>query len=66
MEAKLLILGQIWGKPGERLLKELSNALFRDAVPLLVPELSVDLAKNVEKGKIWPLMTSGDLVFDLT
>ena len=43
MDVKPLILGQICGHVGERALKELSNALFRGAVALLVPELCADL-----------------------
>ena len=50
----------------ERALEEPSNALFRSAVALLVPELCADVQKNVENGEIWPLVTSGDLTFDLT
>ena len=66
LEAKPLTLDQIWGQIGERALKELSNALLRSTVSLLVPELCASLSKNVEIGQIWPLVTSGDLTFDLT
>ena len=39
-------------------LKGLSNAPFRGAVPLLVPELLADLSKNVKKIYLWwPLVT---------
>ena len=66
LEAKPLILDQIWGHVSERALKELSNALLRSTVALLIPELCASLLKNVEIGQIWPLVTSGDLTFDLT
>ena len=66
LEAKPLILDQIWGHVSERALKELSNELLRSTVSLLVPELCASLSKNVEIGQIWPLVTSGDLTFDLT
>ena len=66
LEAKPLILDQIWGHAIKRALKELSNALYCGAVALLVPELCADLYKNVEIGQIWPLVTSGDLTFELT
>ena len=66
LEAKPLILDQIWDHISERRLKELSNALSRSTVALLVPELCASLSKNVEIGQIWPLVTSGDLTFDLT
>ena len=66
LEAKPLILDQIWEHISERTLKELSNALLRSTVALLVPELCASLSKNVETGQIWPLVTSGDLTFDLT
>ena len=58
LEAKLLILDQIWGHTSERALKELSNALSRSTVALLVPELSASLSK-----KCWnmPNLTFGDL-----
>ena len=36
----------------ERALKDLSNALFRGAVALLVPELCADLYKNIANVKI--------------
>ena len=36
----------------ERALKELSNALLRSTVALLVPELCASLSKNVEIGQI--------------
>ena len=76
MEAKSLIINQyqyqsirsisIWGHISERTLKELSNALLRSTVALLVPELRASLSKNVEIDQILPLVTSGDLAFDLT
>ena len=66
LEAKPLILYQIFGQVNERTLKELSNALLRNTVALLVAELCASLSKNVEIGHIWPLETSGDLTFDLT
>ena len=51
---------------GERALKMLSNALFRGAAALLVPELCANLyIKTVENGKILP-MTFGDRTFVMT
>ena len=41
LQAKPLTLGQIWENYSERALIGLSNALFRGAVALLVPELCV-------------------------
>ena len=58
--AKPLIWGQIWGHVGERALKELSNALFRGAVALLVPELAVGCSKSLKSTKFdlwWILVT---------
>ena len=66
LEPNPLIVDQIWGHASERALKELSNALSRGAVALLVPELCASLSNNVEIGQIWLLMTSGNLIFDLT
>ena len=66
LEAKPLILDQIWGHISERTFKELSNALLDSTVALLLPELRASLSKNVEIGQIWPLVTSGNLTFDLT
>ena len=43
LEAEPLNFGEICGHVGERALKEPSNALFRGAVALLVPELCADL-----------------------
>ena len=63
---KPLILGQIWEPAPERALKELSNDFLCGAVALLVPDLFASLSKYVEIGKIWSLMTSGDLTFALT
>ena len=48
LEAKPLILGEIRGFGTERALEEVSNALFRCAVALLVPELCDGWSKNVE------------------
>ena len=64
LEAKPLILDQIWGHNNERALKELSNALFRSTVALLVPELCANLSKiglliMLKIGQIRHLMTSG-------
>ena len=59
LEAKPLIVGQIWGHTSEISSKELSNALFRCAVAVIILELCA-------KGKIWLKVTSGDLTFDLT
>ena len=42
-------------------MKELSNAFFGVAVAFLVLELCASLSKNIERGKILPLMT-GDLM----
>ena len=50
--AKLLTLGQIGRHNDERALKELSNALLRSAVALLVSELCASLSKNVKIGQI--------------
>ena len=66
LEAKPLILGEFWWYAVERALNKPSNALFGGAVVLLVPELCADLQKNVEKGRNWSLMASGDLNFDQT
>ena len=57
---------EIWGHNPERVSKGLSNAPSRGAVAVLVRELCDGVSKIVEIGKIWPLMTSGDLTFDLT
>ena len=43
LEAKPLILGEIRGHFIERTLKGLSNALYRGALALMVPELCADL-----------------------
>ena len=50
----------------ERVLKELLNTFYRGAVVILVLELCAGLSKHDEISKIWPLMSSGDLTFDLT
>ena len=47
-----MILGQIRGLITERALTELSNALLRGAVALLVTELCASLSKNVKIDKI--------------
>ena len=57
-------LGQIWGHIAARALKDLLNALC--AVPPSIPVFCSGLSKSAEKGKIWPLMTSGKLTFNLT
>ena len=49
LEAKLLVLGQIWGHVIERASKELSNALNCGAVSLLVPELYVPICIKMSK-----------------
>ena len=66
LEAKPLTWGQIWEHYSERSVKGLSNALFRGAVALSVPEIAVGSFQNVEIVNILPLVTSGDLTFDLT
>ena len=43
LEDKPLILGQIWGHVDEKTFEEPSNALFRDAIALLVLELCAHL-----------------------
>ena len=52
----------------ERALKKLSNVFFYSPEALLIPKVLTSLAKNVEIGTIWiwPLMTSGEMNFDLT
>ena len=47
-----MILDEIRGQVSERTGKELSNALLRSTVAVLVPELCVSLSKNVEIGQI--------------
>ena len=67
LEAKPLVVGQIWRHVSERALKEISNALVRSTVALVVSESCAYLSKqNVEIGQIWPWMTSSALTFDLT
>ena len=46
--------------------RKVSNALLRGTVAPLVSELRASLSKNVEIGQSYPMMTSGDLRFDLT
>ena len=60
LQAKPLIFGEIWELASKTALKELSSALFRGVVFLLVPELCTSLSrkKNAEIGQIWPLVTS--------
>ena len=59
LEAKPLIVDQIWWYVSEITLWELSNAFLRSTLSLLVPELCASLSENVEIGQIWPLVTSG-------
>ena len=53
IEAKPLILDEIWRHACEILLQELSNALLCSTVALLVPVLCASLPKNVEIVQIW-------------
>ena len=46
--------------------KGAKECVFRGAVARFVPELCANLSKIVALDEIWPLMTSGDLSFDLT
>ena len=46
--------------------ENLFNLLFGGDVTVLVPELCASVSKNVEIDKIWHLMTSCYLTFDLT
>ena len=57
-------------KPKCILTKELDEScrmfFFRVFLAIIVSELRPHLSENVEIGQMWPLVTSGDLVFDLT
>ena len=61
-----LILGEIWELTLEIVFKDLTNVHVPRAVALLVSKLCAGLSKMLQIGKIWPLMTSGELTLDLT
>ena len=65
-EAKRLTWAETEVHINESAWQELSNAFFRVFLAILVSELRPHLSENVEIGQMWPLMTSGDLIFDLT
>ena len=61
-----LILGEIWELTLEIVFKELINVFFQQCCSSSDSQDMGWFVKNVAIGKIWPLMTSGDLTFDLT
>ena len=65
LEAKPLILGETRSHRNKRALKVLSNAFLSSTVALLGPELCASLSKNVEIGRIWPLINTPPLVMSL-
>ena len=69
LEAKPLILGQIWWHVGDGEFDSLSNAVFGFALAIIVPEimevLRIDVWQSRKNSKILPFLALGATILTL-